>query len=1394
MRCSLLLFLWLCAGAAFSQGNGFSFSYTGPSQIIVGPDCVEPLEWGHPNTPTASSNIPGGVIVSFEIYSISGGYDIGDLVGGGTTVTVFYQALDNFGNTALFGFTITFIDIIPPYFDPLSLPQNMTVNCTGNFPIADVEAHDNCEEQDIVLTVTFTESNNAAPCTGGTITRTWVADDDLGNQATFIQTITVLPDNTPPVIANNLVNGSAPCSTAMAQYTTWLNAQRAAFSATDSGCGVMTLSDNAPSPAIITSFCGDIVVTFTAKDNCNNISTVDKTFTITNSVPPVITMEASNASGNCSQANIQQVFSMWIGSHGGATATDDCSSVQWSTFPPSPSLDDTCGVPLTILFIAGDGCGNTDTTSATFTLTDETPPVITDEPVNRILSCSSMTIDSLLMDWLMTFGQTQAMDLCTDEDNLVAGYRVSGTELTLEGVLEAWQDSLDAGCHDNVIIGGVGLNNVLAYIPVEFTYDDACGNEAGEIGYFGLTDNGRPQFVTVPVDTSFVCSQNEDWEAVFLTWYNTAGGATYMDLCSEVTVNASITADSAIQYLTAALDTACQAGVEVSIQFTLVDDCGNESTIMPTAIFSLSDTVAPVITTPAQDYIASCATGSQEQLNNWLDTLAGAEASDGCGSIEWIFTWMDTAGQTVNGVPLAGPYPEVNHLDCAGGLEVIFMATDICNNTVSDTAVFSLIDTLPPVIIIEEDSIHLTCGDTISVDTPGVTDGCGGEITLVFEDSAGIDSCLGQPEIITRTWTATDACGNSSTAQVFIFRIDSIAPTFELPSDTVEFCSVDTLELINLQDNCDPEPVSSFTDVITGPACQQSLERTWMVSDACGNTATAVQIFDLSDETPPIILNTPGHFVYTCADGNVQDAYEFWLNNVGVIDACSDVSHFIAVPGSYIAEDTSTWPGTPMQDSVFLVCGVDVVIEGDVVAFDLCGNVTVEEISFTVNDTIGPIFTNCQSVIIVEPDTSTCTGMVHLEIPAVDEICYPDSVTMVLVIDGGDTIRLDSVTAIDTIMEVGIHTAIWIATDCEGNSNLCETTIEIIDENAVTLTCPSDTLLFVSDTTCNESLWVFPPVTTSGACAKGVVELRMEIIGDAIPDSMVFASASDSVLVSFRAGIHQVLLIARDSTGDIDTCRYVVELRDTIAPVILCTADTLILHPSGLEEIDLSTTSLVSSANDNCGIDSIIYSPATINCDSAGQEVSVTIIAFDAAGNSDTCVASLFVTTQELMPEWSMGLCDDTLRLFANLPPGPVSGYIFNWSGPNGFASNDENPVIPGADSTFSGIYTLMIQSDSGCVASGSVEVMIQSLIAPVISIDDDTICVGQLLVLNTQTYTGVVSYQWYQVAPAGDTIVSNTEVPSFDFIPSAPGTYTFFAVVTQDTCISAPSPDIMYL
>ncbi len=1390
----LIVMSW---GTAMGQGSGFSFSYSGPTQIIVGDECEEPLNWGHPNTPTAMSNIPGGFIVSFEIYSISPQYEIDDLVPGGTTVTVFYQAIDNFGFSALYGFTISFVDLTPPVFDPLSLPPNLTISCSNDAPPpAVVEASDNCENENTNLTITFTETNNAAFCTGGNIIRTWVADDDLGNYSTFTQTITVTPDVTPPVIIDNLQNGMAPCSTAMAQYSLWLNAQRAAFSATDNGCGLMTLSDDAPNPAIITSFCGEIDVTFSASDSCGNTSTVLKTFNVFNDVAPIITTPATGAEGDCGSGNIAQIFNTWINNHGGAEAIDDCSSIFWSTFPSNPSVGDTCNAEIEVLFIAGDGCNNFDTTSAIFVLTDNTPPDITGEPSTIILGCHLSTIDSLLMDWLVNGGFSEAEDLCTDEEDLTLGYRLQGNALSLEEILAAWEDSLASGCHDNVMIGGIGINNVKGYLAVEFTYTDKCDNEIGDIGYFGITDNGKPIFESNPVDTSFACAQNGNWEDAFLDWYNTAGAATYSDLCSEVVVNASISADSAIQVLTAALDTACLQGVSVTIGFSLTDECGNISVAMPSGTFSIQDTIPPVLVTPSMDASLPCSPDVQMQLESWIDTLAGTTADDGCGGLVWEFNWVDTAGMTQTGVPGSGPYPLLNELDCADGLSVIFIGFDICQNSVSDTAIFAVIDTVPPFITIAEDSVHLGCQDTIPADFPLVVDECTVDPLISFADSISMDSCLGIPGIVIRTWTATDDCGNSSTAMQWYFRIDTVPPTFDLPADTIAFCSGDTITLLNVNDNCDPSPAISFEDIFSGMVCNQTLSRLWTVTDACGNTTTAEQQFDLTDDVAPDIVLSPGNYLFACDTSSLdlQSAYEQWMSAVLVEDGCSTSDYFIAERGSYILEDTTSWPGTPIPDSIMAMCGIDLSLEADLVAFDACGNAVAEEISFSVMDTISPVFLNCPDELIIAPDMDDCNALVTLESPDFLEVCFPEEVTIQVIINHGDTLTVSPSPSIDTMLSVGTHIVEWLAIDCNGNIGTCMTSIKVVDADALIVNCPADTVLFTTLESCISQMSIFTPETTIGDCSSGNISWSGYIEGMAEPAVFTFDSINHEILVDFSVGIHSVFLIATDTTGSVDTCFYTVDVRDTIAPQLECQNDTLFLNPSGLEMIDVSTTSVLVSSSDACGIDSITFNPPTVDCTNNGQTIAISIMVTDANGNTSLCETTLFVQTQPLLPFSESQLCDDTLRLFANLPDGSDSIFTFSWTGPEMFISTDQNPIIPDSDTSNSGLYVLTIISENGCTASGNVAVVIEDLGAPAINVAPDTLCTGEEVTLSTQSFSGDVNYQWFIVLPSGDTLEANTSEPEFVYSPVVAGTYSVYGILSQDTCISEPGIPVEFI
>src|ERR1051326_5252338 len=77
----------------------------------------------------------------------------------------------------------------------------------------------------------------------------------------------------------------------------------------------------------------------------------------------------------------------------------------------------------------------------------------------------------------------------------------------------------------------------------------------------------------------------------------------------------------------------------------------------------------------------------------------------------------------------------------------------------------------------------IECPATPSFATASATDACDASPRLSFDDRTTAGSCPGQYSI-TRTWTATDACGNTSTASQVINVADHTAPVVSCPNDT----------------------------------------------------------------------------------------------------------------------------------------------------------------------------------------------------------------------------------------------------------------------------------------------------------------------------------------------------------------------------------------------------------------------------------------------------------------------------------------------------------------------------------------------------------------------------------------------------------------------------------
>ena len=221
-----------------------------------------------------------------------------------------------------------------------------------------ITASDNCDDN---VLVEF-EGDQVNPKVGDcpqnyTITRTWKATDDCGNETFGTQVITVT-DNTPPVItppANDTVMVECDGNGNQAQLQDWLDSNGGA-TAVDN-CGEVSWSFDFDFADFLFECGGEGwgFATFYAEDECGNRSEFRGIFKINDTTPPTITKEAENMTVECDGDGNQAQLQAWLENNGGAEGSDICSPVSWEY----------------VLVNDVPGCGSTGSKTYNFKLIDE---------------------------------------------------------------------------------------------------------------------------------------------------------------------------------------------------------------------------------------------------------------------------------------------------------------------------------------------------------------------------------------------------------------------------------------------------------------------------------------------------------------------------------------------------------------------------------------------------------------------------------------------------------------------------------------------------------------------------------------------------------------------------------------------------------------------------------------------------------------------------------------------------------------------------------------------------------------------------------------------------------------------------------------------------------------
>jgi hypothetical protein len=582
---------------------------------------------------------------------------------------------------------------------------------------------------------------------------------------------------------------------------------------------------------------------WTAVDGCDNVAVCTPQFiTVVDTTPPFFTGIPEELIIEC-DASVNQDIENWLQS---AVAEDDCCLAPVGVMPTH--ID---GVPVAIppvvaadVIAALDGCCNTGMVQVTWTATDCHGNVMTLTRPITVQDTEPPVIGPVVV---------------TDE--VVDG--------TCTATVSFSATVSDACCLDPEAIGvSVNASNgTLAFDPGTDLTISGSGNTytvSGTATVSDLTD--CPAAVTVCVFAVDGCDNADSTAAIALSdgrWIEGYGAPGYPGGNSALHAASWDGTDLGLEW---ELDGVVRAAAPVPVADT-VDVNGNGERVWKTlysggtAFLAASVWGSDVTADVVQHYNLThhvYVGGSLDLSQSYTYTTTHA-VLPGCEAL--IIT------SEASFVGAGGTLPTTGYPAAVTGYDVDFQWGTITSGKLHVPAVASgtgdVTDDEDPVITCPADVGPLDCNDPYDPSVTGTataTDNCPG-VTVTHSDS--IVSSSGT-QTVTRTWTATDVCGNTDSCDQIITLQDNDLPYFtNCPSGTV-YVNNEPGECYGMVDWTPPlaydDCVGDFVQVTCDetPPVQvdvgDTLTVTCTADDGAGNTAQCVITFQVVDNQDPVLL------------------------------------------------------------------------------------------------------------------------------------------------------------------------------------------------------------------------------------------------------------------------------------------------------------------------------------------------------------------------------------------------------------------------------------------------------------------------------------------------------------------------------------------------------------
>ncbi|GGG43983.1 hypothetical protein GCM10010976_14470 [Bizionia arctica] len=638
-------------------------------------------------------------------------------------------------------------------------------------------------------------------------------------------------------------------------------------------------------------------------------------------------------------------------------------------------------------------------------------------------------------------------------------------------------------------------------------------------------------------------------------------------------------------------------------------DASGNVTITPAQIEDGTYTGNPLYTLSASQTTFTCANIGTNNITLTLTENSDNSTTTCFATVTVVDNLPPTATnpadinvQCLGAVPAANPLDVTTEADNCGTPTVAYVGdvsdgnfnpetitrtysvTDVSGNSINVTQIITVEDTTNPTAS-NLPAVNVQCaGDVPAVNIADVddeADNCSGVIIVAHDGdvSSGFN-----PQVITRTYSVTDASGNSINVTQIITVEDTTNPTTSNLSPVNVQCAGDVppVNIADVNDEADNCPgtitVAHVNDVSNGSSNPEVITRTYSVTDLAGNSINVTQIITVDDTTPPnAICQTTPSTVQLDASGNGSISVTD-VNN-GSNDSCGPVnlSFLGGLPDltNNIAEGKPTF-----QTSDYSPQGVSgKAVDGDTNGRwgdgsvthtrDINGNVEYWEVDLQGYFDIAAMKiwnrTDCCSnrlnnfrvtlydnAVIIGFQDFNIMGNASLDIITLTGIANKVRVTQ---LNNNEPLSIAEFqvfaagAAIDfNCSDIGSQTVTLVATDAAGNTDTCVHTVNVVDSIApIITTCPAPiTVSADNSVSCEATGVVLTPPTGTDNCTASLT-----ITNDA-PAAFPFGV------------ITTVTWTLEDASGNSVQCTQLVTVEDNSDPEITCPTNIVQNTDAGL--------------------------------------------------------------------------------------------------------------------------------------------------------------------------------------------------------------------------------------